>query len=140
MFTADRLKLENFEVLVRRLVLPASPAQRAGRCKMLVFAEDQGSVACIRTFLTRLGVEHGILRGSAARIDNMVHTYSHADLDVLLLDGQHSGSGLNLQCTTDVVFLQATAPDTEGQVIGRAQRGERSVPLRVWRLLYTDGT
>jgi hypothetical protein len=43
---------------------------------------------------------------------------------------------MNLENTTDVVFLHKTNLSMKHQVIGRAQRPGRTSQLKVWELLH----
>jgi SNF2 family DNA or RNA helicase len=69
-------------------------------------------------------------------VANTVAAYKTRDLDVLLVNSNNYGSGLNLENTTDVVLFHKLDSEVEHQVVGRALRMGRTSPLNVWYLLY----
>ena len=48
------------------------------------------------------------------------------------------GCGLNLQITTDILFLHKTEHELQSQIIGRAQRPGRKNKLAVWFLMHEN--
>ena len=105
--------------------------------KILVFSAHDQSFNGIIESLGTLGKSCVKLVGSGSRITNIMKEYKNDDLDVLLLNANHYGTGLNLENTTDLVFYHKMTFDMEQQVIGRAQRYGRTQPLRI-HYLYQE--
>ena len=81
------------------------------------------------------GVKYGQLDGGNVKaIDETIKQYKTGDVRILLSDTSSFGRGLNLEETTDIIFLHKMDSDVEMQVIGRAQRFGRKVKLDVWYL------
>jgi uncharacterized coiled-coil protein SlyX len=78
--------------------------------------------------------------GNVNSINNSVLKYTHGSINVLLLNSNLFGCGLNLQCTTDILFLHKTDITLEKQIIGRAQRMGRKDKLNLWYLMHENET
>lgn len=84
------------------------------------------------------GVKARMLKGTKLQIESMIDEYKNKDVNVLLMNPEHYGCGLNLENTTDVVILHTMDQNTEQQVVGRAQRCGRTRPLTVWYLCHAN--
>jgi SNF2 family DNA or RNA helicase len=111
--------------------------QKQSDGKFLIFSSHDQSFTYIESALKQTGHEVIKLMGSVSRVKNILNRYKHGDLDVLMLNSSHYGTGLNLENTTDLVFYHKMPRDMEKQVIGRAQRAGRESPLRI-HYLYQE--
>jgi SNF2 family DNA or RNA helicase len=71
-------------------------------------------------------------------VARIVREYREGGLDVLLVNTNNYGNGLNFENTTDVIMLHKFDTEIEHQVLGRAQRCGRTEPLNVWYLLHEN--
>jgi len=76
--------------------------------------------------------------GNVDSINKSVIEYTVGNINVMLLDSNLFGCGLNLQCTTDIIFLHKTEEMLEKQIIGRAQRIGRKDKLNIWYLMHEN--
>lgn len=76
--------------------------------------------------------------GNINSINNSIKEYVHGNINVLLLNSNLFGCGLNLQCTTDIIFLHKTETNLEKQIIGRAQRPGRKNRLNIWYIIHEN--
>jgi hypothetical protein len=76
--------------------------------------------------------------GNINSIVKSINDYNYGNINVLLLNSNLFGCGLNLQCTTDIVFLHKTELELEKQIIGRAQRIGRTNNLNIWYLMHQN--
>lgn len=76
--------------------------------------------------------------GNVEAINRSVNSYTNGNMNVILLNSNLFGCGLNLECTSDIVFLHKTDPELEKQIIGRAQRLGRKNKLNVWFVYYEN--
>jgi len=76
--------------------------------------------------------------GSIESINESVKKYTYGNINALLLNSNIYGCGLNLQCTTDIIFLHKTEESLEQQIIGRAQRLGRINKLNIWYLMHEN--
>ena len=78
--------------------------------------------------------------GNVNSIYNSINNYKHGNINVLLLNSNLFGCGLNLECTSDIVFLHKMDTDLENQIIGRAQRPGRKEALNIWYIMHENET
>lgn len=125
-------KLTNMEILLQHL------RRSEERRKILIFSMFDNSFAAIIHVLTRLQISWSYLKGNQHHIQNVVTNYKSCDLDVLLINPQNYGSGLNLENTTDIIMFHRFNTEIDKQVIGRAHRMGRTSQLKVWYLLHDN--
>lgn len=106
--------------------------------KFLVFAAWDNTFQCVEKELKSFGKDYEVIKGSGGRVNSIIERYKQvqSNLNVLLLNSQCFGNGLNLENTTDIIIFHKMDSDMEKQVIGRGQRYGRKGKLRVWKLLY----
>ena len=61
--------------------------------------------------------------------------FKRGEMMVLFLTSIHDSAGMNLQESTDVILYHPTSEDLETQIIGRAYRVGRNIPLHVHHLV-----
>ena len=127
-------KLDALEHILRERFSPSSSSAP----KVLVFSAYDQSFVGIEGMLKRLDVRYGFLRGNHFHIRNMVERYKNGDVDMLLVNPTHYGSGLNFENTTDIIMYHRVDTEVEKQVIGRALRMGRTAPLKTWYLVYDN--
>ena len=71
------------------------------------------------------------LRGTKEKRDNTIDSYKTGNVNVLLLNTIHSGAGLHLPETTDIIMYHRLHDYQKTQVIGRANRIGRKINLNV---------
>ena len=71
------------------------------------------------------------LRGKKEKRDNAIDSYKTGSVNILLLNTIHSGAGLNLQETSDIILYHRLHEYQKIQVIGRANRIGRKIQLNV---------
>ena len=106
--------------------------------KFLIFSAYENSIINIGNSLIRKGVVFKLLQGNVMKIDNTIKEYKEGNLDVLVLNANNTGSGLNLENTTDLIFFHKMTPELERQIIGRAQRMGRKNQLTIHFLYYEN--
>lgn len=105
------------------------------RSQVLLFSNHDGSFEQCKSVFDAQDIKYAILDGSSGAIQNKIKKWKNGKLRVLCLHAQNLGTGLNLQAATDlVIYHKIKQKALDKQIIGRAQRPGREVPLRVWRL------
>ena len=66
--------------------------------------------------------------------------FQSGKIQVLCMNAQHVGTGVNLEAATHVVLYHRMNVEMERQVIGRAVRFERATELRVVHLVHEEET
>ena len=66
---------------------------------------------------------------------NVLNNFKNGNTNVILLTTQYAGSGIEINCATDVIILHSMDIDKQ-QAIGRAQRVGRTCSLKVHNLCF----
>lgn len=104
--------------------------------KVLVFSDFK--MAIVYETLSALSLKYEEVKGNVNAVASILKKFDNSELNVLLLNSQHFGAGINLQSATHIVTLHYMVPDRYQQLIGRAQRPVRSQPLSVINIRYND--
>lgn len=129
----DELKEDPVQFKHKNLILSDILDQNPSG-KFLVFSNHNESFVVIKKILEHKKMSYLELRGTKEKRDNTIDMYKTGSINVLLLNTIHSGAGLNLQETTDIVLYHKIHQYQETQVIGRANRIGRILPLTVHHL------
>jgi SNF2 family DNA or RNA helicase len=105
--------------------------------KVIIFSDFSKVFKEISKMLQANNIKYTELDGgNIANIDRDINEYKFGDTRVLMCNSNFFGCGMNLEFTTDIIFLHKMKDDMYNQVIGRAQRPGRTAPLNVFRLLH----
>lgn len=99
--------------------------------KILIFSNYNDSFSIIKKFLDQRNLTYLELKGTKEQRDNTIDSYKSGNVNILLLNTIHSGAGLNLQETTDIILYHRIHEYQKIQVIGRANRIGRTNQLTV---------
>lgn len=103
----------------------------ASNKKILIFSNYNETFNVIKKRLDDRKLHYLELKGTKEKRDNTIDLYKTGNVNILLLNTIHSGAGLNLQETTDIILFHRIHEYQKIQVIGRANRIGRKVPLNV---------
>jgi len=80
------------------------------------------------------------LKGNTNTVAKILRDFESGKVDVILLNSQHNGAGIDLPTATDVILYHKLREDLEKQVIGRALRIGRpkELPLHIHKLFYDN--
>jgi hypothetical protein len=104
----------------------------------MVFANYMETFSKIETKFKELNITYNILKGQASSVKKHVDEFENKKVQVLMLNAQFFGAGMNLQMTTDLVIYHRFTNYMEEQIIGRAQRYGRKGALNVYYLLHDN--
>lgn len=99
--------------------------------RILIFSDYSQTFVKIQQHITKAGLQYQHISGTPSHISNVIEEFNKGVTNVLMLDSQHYGSGLNLQSANYLILYHRMKPELETQVIGRAQRYGRTGRLRV---------
>lgn len=111
---------------------------RGPNAKVLVFSAYENTFIQAASELEEIDIQYAFLKGNSVQIRNIIDRYKNGNINVLFVNTQHYGSGLNLENTSDVIMFHKFNSEVEKQVIGRAQRYGRTSALRLWYLLHDN--
>ena len=135
---SKRSKIENLIKYMDKIMKKNKSVVKKTRRKILIFSEFNNSFNDIEDYLKGTDYSFDNLKGTTSSIANKVKKFKNDEIDILLLNSNYFGSGLNLENTTDMFIFHKMTESMEKQVIGRAQRPGRKDPLRVYKLCYDN--
>jgi hypothetical protein len=126
-----KTKMEFMEYFIRTKIY--------AECKVILCSSYIRIFNDIKKLLNSYNIKYKELDdGNIYSISNSINEYNYGNINVLLMNSNLFGCGLNLQCTTDIVFLHKTETELEKQIIGRAQRLGRKENLNIWHLMHQN--
>jgi len=135
---------ERFNCTISGIAISERPLGEPTYRKFLIFACFPETLAHAEEELTRCKYKYINLHGTAKQnkliVDKYLLPQDHPDaINILLINGAKYCAGLNLQNTTDIIFLHRVIDhNTESQLIGRGVRIGRQNDLRVHWILYNQ--
>lgn len=103
--------------------------------KWLIFNDNGNVLIKYQGYLMGKGIKTVMLDGGNQRmIERTLNDYKDGDVQVLLLNSMIEGAGMNLENTTHLLFMHKTEEKFIEQVVGRAQRYGRKLPLNIFML------
>jgi hypothetical protein len=102
--------------------------------KFIIFSSFDQTFDQIKLALFENDINFKLIKGSINKIENIINEYKQGDLQVIFLNSKFTGSGINLQETTDIILYHDMSESTRTQLIGRANRIGRRLPLYVHQL------
>ncbi len=105
--------------------------------KIIIFSDFLNCFSVVENIITKYGYKCVQLDGgNIDDIDKNLNEYKNGSSNFLLMSSEYFGFGMNLEFTTDVVFLNKIEKAKEKQIIGRAQRPGRTDTLIVHYFYY----
>jgi len=102
--------------------------------KFIVFSRVDAFTK-IMELLTSNNITYASLKGHTSHMMNVLNNFKNGNTNVILLTTQYAGSGIEINCATDVIILHSMDIDKQ-QAIGRAQRVGRTCSLKVHNLCF----
>jgi hypothetical protein len=112
--------------------------ERNKKGKFLIFSVYDATFTKIVEKLNDQKLRYSVLKGTSDQISKTINKFEKGEINILMLNAQYYGSGLNLQMATDIIMFHRFNSQLEKQVIGRAHRLGRKEALNVHYLLYDN--
>jgi hypothetical protein len=106
--------------------------------KFLIFSNYQASFDKLSINLDKYRIKYKRLQGTYNTINKTIDKYNTDDINILMLNSNFFGSGLNLEKTTDIIIYHKVDQNLKNQIVGRAQRLGRENSLKVWNLMHDN--
>ncbi len=108
--------------------------------KVIIYSKYRGLNNYLKTLSYEKNIQFTELNGgNIKQIDNVLKEFRYnPDMRVLLIDNAYFGVGVNLEFTSDIIFIHNVDKETENQITGRAQRFGRVNELNIWKLKYSN--
>jgi len=102
--------------------------------KFLIFSTYDASFQPICRVLKDNKIKYAMLKGSSITRQKNIDGFKRGGIQVIFLNSNFNGAGINLQETTDLILYHKMSQVTRRQIIGRAERIGRKEPLRIHHL------
>ena len=99
--------------------------------KFLIFSRYEGTFQTIIKILEDYNIKYSLMKGTSKKRKKIVDQYNNRDIQVIFLNSEHDGSGLNLQQTDDIIMYHELPEYYMKQIVGRAKRIGRTTELNV---------
>jgi hypothetical protein len=103
--------------------------------KFLVFSGHSQTFKLIESAFIKENIEYSAL--TMAKTEKILEKFRAGQINVILLNAEHNGAGLEIPEATDVILYHEMKKHLELQAISRAQRTGRKIPLQIWKLKYS---
>jgi SNF2 family DNA or RNA helicase len=102
--------------------------------KFLIFSAYDETFDVIRQALNANEIEYVQIKGSRHTRERNINSFKTGSVNVVFLNTEFNGSGINLQEATDIILYHEMSETTRNQIIGRANRIGRKQTLYVHQL------
>ena len=103
--------------------------------KVLICSDFSGSFTTIREILDSMSIKYVEIDGTVEEIEKNVTEFQNGtEKNVMFINVRQYGAGFNLEMSSSLILMHKT--NRLQQVLGRAQRFGRTVPLNVYYLYY----
>lgn len=103
--------------------------------KFLVFSKNDNGFDIIKNKMDSLNIKYDFLKGNTSHMMNILENFKNGLINIILLNTQYAGSGIDINYATDVIIFHSMGIDKH-QAIGRAQRVGRNSELYIHNLCY----
>ena len=104
--------------------------------KFLIFSKNENSFEKIKQELTINSYNYELLKGNTTHMMNVLNKFKNGDINIILLNTQYAGSGIDISDATDIIIFHNMGND-KNQAVGRAQRVGRTTNLHIHNLCYS---
>ena len=103
--------------------------------RFLIFIKNENSFEKIKSELNKNNNKYELLKGTTTHMINVLNKFKSGEINIILLNTQYAGSGIDISYATDVIIFHNMGIDKH-QAIGRAQRVGRTDKLYIHNLCY----
>jgi len=103
--------------------------------RFLVFSKNENSFEKIKQNLSNFNLKFELLKGNTSHMMNILDKFKSGEINIILLNTQYAGSGIDISCATDIIIFHKMGADKQ-QAVGRAQRVGRQSQLSIHNLYY----
>lgn len=103
--------------------------------RFIIFSEWDDSFEKIRIVLINNNIDFVEIKGSTHCREHKLQQFRCGKIKVAFLNSRTDSSGINMQQTTDIILYHTMNELTRQQIIGRANRIGRTIPLVIHTLL-----
>lgn len=102
--------------------------------KFIIFSSYNETFDIIKKYLLEAKLKVIELKGTKEQKDNSLRKYKEGEINIIFLNSNYNGAGINLEMTTDIILYHEMRDHIKEQTIGRAERIGRTKDLYVHQL------
>jgi SNF2 family DNA or RNA helicase len=99
--------------------------------KYIIYSDYSDTFDTLKRYLFENDIKYTELKGVKSQREKSLENYRVGDIGVLLLTTLQYSAGIDLMNTTDIVLYHDMSESTKTQIIGRANRIGRKIPLKI---------
>ena len=99
--------------------------------KFLIFSRYEGSFKTIIRTLEEYKISYSQMKGNSKKRKKIIEKFNNGDIQVIFLNSENDGSGINLQKTDDIILYHEMPEYYIKQIVGRAMRIGRTKELNI---------
>ncbi len=100
--------------------------------RIILFSCHDKTFEIAKTLVDKAKIDYAEIKGASGTRKRKIEKYKNGDVNLLFLNANYNGAGINLQNTTHmIIYHEISNTDTYHQIIGRAMRIGRKGPLTV---------
>ena len=99
--------------------------------KFIIFSSYDETFQPIQRILMENNISYTIVKGNKIQREKSIDNFKRGGVQVIFLNSNFNGAGINLEETTDIILYHNMSETTKNQIIGRANRIGRKLPLTV---------
>lgn len=103
--------------------------------KFIIFSSWDQTWLPIISILKENNISFDEIKGSANSRNKKIENFKNGNISCLFLNSRWNGAGINLQEATDIILYHEMSEDIIKQILGRALRLGRKLPLQVHNLV-----
>jgi hypothetical protein len=90
--------------------------------KFIVFSNYNNTFKPICKILDENSINFSLIKGNNQQRETNIKGYKYGNTQVIFLNSNFNGAGINLQETTDIIFYHKISDNMKEQILGRAKR------------------
>lgn len=117
------------EILTENSIMGGGNLQLRG--KYIIYSDYSDSFDTLKRYLLEKDIKYSELKGVKSQREKTLENYRNGDVGVLFLTTLQYSAGIDLLNTTDIILYHDMSESTKIQIIGRANRIGRTIPLKI---------
>ena len=103
--------------------------------KFIIFSSYDETFNKIKHICDDLDMKISSIQGTVEQRSKIIESFKKGDINIIFLNSNHNGAGINLQEATDLILYHKMNEDLETQIVGRANRIGRTNSLKIHHLI-----
>lgn len=103
--------------------------------KYIIYSDYIESFDTLKRYMQEKNINYAELKGLKSQRERNLESYKNGDVNVLLLTTLQYSAGIDLVNTSDIILYHEMDDSVKTQIIGRANRIGRKIPLKIHNMV-----